>query len=159
MAYSKTSEQVTFAYTQEQLFDKVSLMSTFMTKDIKTKEGVSLAEELSLSEDERVIFTEHLGQSVSNIHELLQRHLGAELVGVTLESSLIITIKNNPNYTDSNLSLLDTSLENTIAESCLMEWFKTCSQVELFKLAAEKYVAFLDSLRDRLFLLKKKRAI
>ena len=159
MAYTKTSQQVVFTYTENQLFDKASLASTFMTKDIKTKEGVSLAEEFSLSEDERVIFVEHLGKVVSKIHELLQRHLGAELVSLSLISSLVITIKDNANYTDSNLVLLDSSLEETIAEGCLMEWFKTCSQVELFKLAVDKYVEYVESLRDRLFLLKKKRAI
>jgi len=157
--YNKSSVSVGFIYTSDEIFDATSLMSTYMTKDIKTKEGQSLFEELSLSPDERNIFEENFKTIRSQLYELLQTHLGSELISLAYTTTLNIVIKANSNYTDNNLILINEGLKETIIEGCLSEWFKTCGYEPLYKLSAEKYLLLGVQLRNRLFLLKKKRAI
>lgn len=160
MAYNKNIiNQVSFIYTFNELFDEVSMRSTYATKSAADKEGNSLSEELSVSEDERDIFMGQLANVLSELFEVLHRHLGSELLGFTQTSNVSFTIKDNAGYVASNLVLVDTSFKETLIEGCLMEWYKGIGQVELFRVSGERYASYLETLKQRLFLLKKKRAI
>lgn len=166
MAYAKiiaTSidpAKVAFTYTTNSIFDNVSLQSTYMTKDMATKDGVSLGENYALSADEREAFDVILDTVMSDIYEIFLKQTSGVSNAFTLSTTEVkVIILDNAAYNENVLKIVDMALYDCITTGCLKGWFESCSHIDLHKQVYAKYVMVKEQLRRRLFQLKKKRAI
>ena len=67
---NKETGKITFYYDSDKLFNDVSLMSAYMTKNLKGDAG-SMMDEFSISDDERDIYNVCVRQALPNIYEAM----------------------------------------------------------------------------------------
>lgn len=177
--YGKTTGKITFYYDNDKLFNDVSLMSAYMTKNIKTDAG-SAMDEFSISDDEKDVFDVCVRQTLPNIYETMMKIThgvddafddnvsvaenaeinGNEKVDGTLgrEAGTYVefSIQDNESYNSNVLSLVDATLLNCLKHGVLAEFYSICVNGELYRIAQDKFTTILFQLKQRLFQLKKK---
>lgn len=177
--YGKTNGNITFYYDSDKLFNDVSLMSAYMTKNLKSEAG-SVMDEFSISDDERDVYDVCVRQTLPNIYEAMMKIThgidnafdddvevaeNAEITGgVAIENTLgrakgtyvEFNIQDNDEYNSNVLSLVDATLLNCLKHGVLAEFYSICINAELFRIAQDKFTTSLFQLKQRLFQLKKK---
>lgn len=171
MVGNKTDGNVTFYYDSDKLFNDVSLMSAYMTKNIKSDAG-SMMDEFSISDDEKDVYGVCVRQTLPNIYETMMKITsgvedafkdavavsGSESDGLNREAGTYIefNIQNNDAYNSNVLSLVDATLLNCLKYGVLAEFYSICVNGELYRIAQDKFTTSLFQLKQRLFQLKKK---
>lgn len=162
---------ITFYYDSDGLFNDVSLMSAYMTKNIKGDSG-SLMDEYSISDDEKDMYKVCVRQALPNIYEAMMKiTFGVEsafdddvniptkeTTGLLREAGTYVefNILDNSAYNENILSLVDATLNNCLKYGVLAEFYSVCVNAELYRLAQDKFTTSLFQLKQRLFQLKKK---
>lgn len=176
----ESSNRILFYYPAEEIFNEVSLMSSFMTKNLSG--DASVMDEFAISDDERNLFDVCVRQTLPNIYEAMLKitspidnafddayevKSGADgfkgtgtsaterAVGVYIQMCLA----DNDAYNSNVLSLIDASLLNCIKYGILREFYSTCLNTDLHAISNNKFIEELTLLKKRLFQLKKKKAI
>lgn len=168
---NKTTGIITFYYDSDKLFDDVSLMSAYMTKNLSSEAG-SLMDEFSISDDERDMYNVCIRQTLPNIYETMMKITSGidsafedEVVVTTAETSGLkrpvgtyveFNMKDNDAYNKNVLNLVDATLFNCLKYGALAEFYSICVNADLYRLAQDKFTASLFQLKKRLFQLKKK---
>lgn len=67
-----------------------------------------------------------------------------------------LLMQDNEAYNDNMLNLVDSTILNSLKQGILKEFYSVIVQPDLYKISAEKFVAELFKLKQRLFQLKKK---
>ena len=149
---------ITFKYPNSSLFDDVSLLSSYMVKNIKMDEASAL-DEFSISEDEKEIFNECLKQALPNLYDVALQMMpnceGAFSEGLS-DGNISISIKDNGSYNVNVLSLVDATLYDCLKYGILSAFYSICVNDALFTIANSKMVANINQLKQRMFQLKKK---
>lgn len=168
---TKTSGNITFYYDSEGLFNDVSLMSAYMTKNLGSENG-SLMDEYNISDDEKDVYKACVLQTLPNIYETMLKitsgvpdAFDAEVKVETKEDSglkreagtyIELSIKDNSAYNSNVKSLVDVTILNCLKYGILSEFYSICVNMELYKIAHDKLTVSLFQLKQRLFQLKKK---
>lgn len=168
---NKTEGTITFFYDSKGLFNDVSLMSAYMTKNL-SNEGGSLMDEFNISDDEEDIYKACVRQTLPNIYETMMKITTGtadafsdevevaetEATGLKREKGTYIefTIIDNKEYNTNVKNLVDATLLNCLKYGILAEFYSICVNMELYKIAQDKFTANLFQLKKRLFQLKKK---
>lgn len=146
-----STTNTTFQYAAGTLFDDVCRLSAFMTKNLSGPEG-SLTDEYIITSDERELYDECLKQTLPNVFEPMLK-IGA---GYSSDNTNV-TIDLSVSVDDERI---ETLVEDTIATclkyGILAEYYSVCVNVDLCRIAQNKFAASLALLDKRLFLLKKK---
>ena len=79
--------------------------------------------------------------------------------GITAGSYVEFVLQDNGAYNDNVLNMVDASLYNCIKHGTLKEVYSTIVNPDFFKISAERFVAELFKLKQRLFQLKKKSVV
>lgn len=156
-----TPAMIKFSFEQEKLFAMTSLQTTYMTKQMIDKSGRNIGEEFAMSEDERDAFNISLEATMSEMFEIFLKQTAGVTQAYKIDNeakTVNISILDYAAYNDNVLDLVDMAIKECILAGCIKGWFETCSNLELFKLANEKYIMQQEVLKRRLFQLKKKRA-
>lgn len=159
--YDTTTKKgiITFKYDNTALFNSVSLLSSYMVKNMKMEEGSSL-DEFSISEDEREIFNECLKQALPNIYEVIMQVApscdGAFSDGLDNNSPVTISIKDNGAYNTNVIAIVDATLYDCIKYGILSAFYSICVNEGLYTIAGGKLSANINQLKQRMFQLKKK---
>lgn len=171
--------QILFYYNKDLLFNDVSLMSNYMSKNLTTKEGNSLTDEYAISDDDKDVFDVCVRQALPDIYEAMTKiTYGVENsfednynVGVSttdreyfVNGSGVVTngdyvtfrLLDNDAYNENVLLLVDASLLAAIKQAILKEYYSIVIQPDFFKVTTDRYMAELYKLKQRLFQLKKK---
>lgn len=167
----KENGNITFYYDSDKLFNDVSLMSAYMTKNIASEKG-SLMDEYNISDDEMDVYKVCVRQTLPNIYETMMKITSgvesafeAEAEVTTKETEGLLreigtyiefTIQNNDAYNKNVLNLIDATLLNCIKHGVLAEFYSICMNVDLYRIVQDKFTANLFQLKQRLFQLKKK---
>lgn len=168
---NKTEGTITFFYDSKGLFNDVSLMSAYMTKNL-SNEGGSLMDEFNISDDEEDIYKACVRQTLPNIYETMMKITSGtadafndevevattETNGLKREKGTYIefTIVDNKEYNTNVKNLVDATLLNCLKYGILAEFYSICVNMDLYKIAQDKFTANLFQLKKRLFQLKKK---
>lgn len=177
--------QIIFFYDSKKVFNDVSLMSAYMTKNLATEQG-SIMDEFSISDDEKDVVDVCVRQTLPNIYEAMMKitsgvtsafdddYSGENLKkfewkdekvpynsNEVLDTDKFITFKlqNNDKFNDNILNLIDATLLNCIKHGVLAEFYSICMNAELYRIAQDKLTTNLFQLKQRLFQLKKKAVI
>ena len=167
----KDTGKITFYYDSDKLFNDVSLMSAYMTKNLKAEAG-SLMDEYNISDDEKDIYAVCVRQTLPNIYETMMKITSGvdnafddevdvsttETDGLKREAGKYIefTMQDNDAYNENVLNLVDATLLNCIKNGVLAEFYSICVNGDLYRLAQDKFTTSLFQLKQRLFQLKKK---
>lgn len=165
MIDTSTAGTIKFYYNRDVLFNEISLMSNYMAKNLSTKDGNSLTDEYAISDDERDLVDVCLRTALPDIYEAMTKITNS--VSNAFEDDTVIsgshcvvfTLQDNAAYNDNVLSLVDASLYNCIKHGTLKEVYSTIVNPDFFKISAERFVAELFKLKQRLFQLKKKSVV
>lgn len=168
---NKTTGEIAFYYDSDKLFNDVSLMSAYMTKNLKSEAG-SMMDEFSISDDEKDVYKVCIRQTLPNIYETMMKITSGienafddEVVVSTDESDglkrkngtyIEFVMQDNDSYNANVLNLVDATLLNCLKYGVLAEFYSVCVNAELFRLAQDKFTTSLFQLKQRLFQLKKK---
>lgn len=173
--------QIIFFYDSKKVFNDVSLMSAYMTKNLATEKG-SIMDEFSISDDEKDVVDVCIRQTLPNIYEAMMKitsgvtsafdddYSGSELLKIEwdgtspIDSSsasdddkfITFKLQNNDKYNDNILNLIDATLLNCIKHGVLAEFYSICMNADLYRIAQDKLTTNLFQLKQRLFQLKKK---
>ena len=167
----KISGIITFYYNKDSIFNDVSLLSAYMTKNLAT-EASSAMDEFVITEDEREIFNECVKQSVPSIYETIVKLTsgiddafndnavieGDDESGLEREEGKYVEFKvlDNDAYNANILRLVDDTLRDCLKYGILSEFYSICVNGSLYRIAQDKFTANLFQLKQRLFQLKKK---
>ena len=162
-----------FYYDRDVLFNDVSLMSNFMAKNLATKEGNSLTDEFSISDDERDLFGVCVQQTLPDIYESMVKITNAidqafddnvtvnagDIEGVDPGTYIMFYLQDNEAYNTNVLTMVDASLNNSLKQGVLREFYSIVLQADFFKVCGERFLGELFKLKQRLFQLKKKSVV
>ena len=146
---------ITFTYSNNTLFNDVSLLSAYMTKNLSENLGANL-DEFAISEDEHDVYGVCLKQTLPNIHECLIKLNYGETGVVVDGDSITITIKDNKAYNDNVKTLVEDTLYDCLKYGVLSEFYSININPTLQKLSQDKFASYLLLLNQRLFQLKRK---
>lgn len=171
MVGNKTDGIIAFSYNSDNLFNDVSLMSAYMTKNLKTEVG-SVMDEFNISDDERDIYDVCVRQALPNIYETMMKitsgvdNAFSDEIELTTDETdglkrakgkyIEFNIQNNDAYNSNVLNLVDATLLNCLKYGILAEFYSICVNVDLHRIAQDKFTTSLFQLKQRLFQLKKK---
>lgn len=171
MVGNKTDGIIAFSYNSDKLFNDVSLMSAYMTKNLKTEAG-SVMDEFNISDDERDIYDVCVRQTLPNIYETMMKitsgvdNAFSDEIELTTDETdglkrakgkyIEFNIQNNDAYNSNVLNLVDATLLNCLKYGILAEFYSICVNVDLHRIAQDKFTTSLFQLKQRLFQLKKK---
>lgn len=167
--------QILFYYNKDLLFNDVSLMSNYMSKNLTTKEGNSLTDEYALSDDDMDVFNVCVRQALPDIYEAMTKitygvdgsfedshtvsagesSYFVDTSGITSDY-ITFRLRDNSAYNENVLSLVDASLLACLKQAILKEYYSIVIQPDFFKVTTDRYMAELYKLKQRLFQLKKK---
>lgn len=167
----KTDGNITFYYDSDKLFNDVSLMSAYMTKNLKSESG-SMMDEFNISDDEKDIYMVCLRQVLPNIYETMMKVTssvanafdddvaitGSETDGLGRQKGTYVefNIQDNNAYNENVLNLVDATILNCLKHGILGEFYSICVNADLYRIAQDKFTTCLFQLKQRLFQLKKK---
>lgn len=164
--------RILFYYNRDTLFNDVSLMSNFMAKNLKTKDGDSLTDDYAISDDEKDLFNVCVRATLPDIYEAMVKITNAVTTAFSDDVTeagasgrpaaghyVEFTLLDNAAYNNNVLTVVDASLNNTIKQGVLKEFYTTVLQPDYFKVCTERFAAELFKLKQRLFQLKKKTVV
>lgn len=165
--------RIKFLYNRDVLFNEVSLMSNYMSKNLSTKDGNALTDDFAISDDEKDLVTVCVRATLPDIYESMIKITNAissafdddvtEAAdtdhGITAGSYVEFVLQDNGAYNENVLTMVDASLYNCIKHGTLKEVYSTIVNPDFFKISAERFVAELFKLKQRLFQLKKKSVV
>jgi hypothetical protein len=152
---------ITFSYSNDELFNDVSLLSSYMVKNMVFEAGSAL-DEFVITDDEKDVWKVCLKQALPNIYEaLLKISSGVtdsfnDNVEVGSKKYLQIKIKDNKEYNTNVLSIVESTLRDCINYGTLVEFYSININDGLLNLAKGKFNNYMFQLNKRLFQLKKK---
>lgn len=173
--------KIVFLYNRDTLFNDVSLMSNYMSKNLSTKEGNSLTDEYAISDDEKDLVEVSIRATLPDIYEAMTKitkavvpafddnksevagtkgkDIGGNNVTIAAGEYVEFYIMDNNGYNANVLTMVDASLYNALKQGVLKEFYSTVLQADFFKLCSERFLAELFKLKQRLFQLKKKTVV
>jgi len=165
--YSKTTGKIQFYYNKSVLFNDVSLMSNYMSKNLSTKDGNSLTDDYAISDDERDLVEVCIRATLPDIYEAMVKITNSinsafdddDTTAITGQHCVSFTIQDNAAYNENVLNMVDASLYNCLKHGTLKEVYSTVVQPEFFNTTSSRFVAELFKLKQRLFQLKKKSVV
>lgn len=170
-ATSSDPAKIKFLYNRDTLFNEVSLMSNYMSKNLSTKDGNALTDDYAISDDEKDLVNVSIRATLPDIYESMAKITNAispafdddvEESGsgdITAGHYVEFILQDNGAYNDNVLTMVDASLYNCIKHGTLKEIYSTIVNPEFFKICADRFVAELFKLKTRLFQLKKKSVV
>lgn len=173
--------KILFYYNRDTLFEEVALLSNFMAKNLSTKEGASLTDEFAMSDDEKDLFSECVRSCLPDVYESMGK-LTQEVVPAFIESKtedgrtsgknvsgetvvvpsgayVEFRLQDNAAYNMNTLTIVDTSINNTLKYGILKEFYSTVLHPDYYKVCTERFLAEQLKLRQRLYQLKKKSIV
>lgn len=168
--------QIKFFYNRETIFNDVSLMSTYMSKNLSTKDGNSLTDEYAISDDERDLVKVCIRATLPDIYESMtkitnavsfafddsvEESAGTDQRGTAYAAGYYVefVLQDNNSYNDNVLTMVDASIYNSIKLGTLKEIYSTLTQPEFYNTCSNRFVGELYKLKQRLFQLKKKSVV
>ena len=165
MIDTSTTGKIKFYYKRDVLFNEISLMSNYMAKNLSSKDGNSLTDEYAISDDEKDLVDVCIRAALPDIYEAMTKITNAvtnafeDDTVISGEHCVVFTLQDNDAYNSNVLTLVDASLNNCIKQGTLKEIYSTIVNPDFFKISAERFVAELFKLKQRLFQLKKKSVV
>ena len=171
--YTDTDDYLLFVYKRSDIFDDVRHLSAFMAKNVTTKEGQPLLEQLSISEDDAPMFGLCLRDSLPDVWELFSKltvgvsnpYNEAEIFQPAEPGDTTVTIGtltltvgteyvtlrivDNGAYNVNLLPLVDASIRSVVELGALRKWYTRISQQDLLKMADESYASEVAALIRR----------
>ena len=165
MIDTSTTGKIKFYYKRDVLFNEISLMSNYMAKNLSSKDGNSLTDEYAISDDEKDLVDVCIRATLPDIYEAMTKITSAVTNAfdddaiISGDHCVVFTLQDNDAYNANVLTLVDASLNNCIKQGTLKEIYSTIVNPDFFKISAERFVAELFKLKQRLFQLKKKSVV
>lgn len=163
---------IAFYYKTEDMFNAVSLKSTYRTRMMKDDKGESMTDDLAMSADETDAFTLFINTALhdafNSVMKMTTGVADAILPDKTLAQILgdilvvdegkyyAFRIKDNAAYNANNLALVDDGVKNLIEAFINKSWWEMVGVDPEFLKAKEKYREIkTDLINKRLFQLRK----
>ena len=165
--FSKTTGKIQFYYDKDVLFNDVSLMSNYMSKNLSTKDGNSLTDDYAISDDERDLVDVCIRATLPDVYEAMVKITNSissafeddDTTAISGKHCVSFTIQDNDAYNENVLNMVDASLYNCLKHGTLKEVYSTVVQPEFFNATSSRFVAELYKLKQCLFQLKKKSVV
>lgn len=163
---TNTTGTITFSYDKDDLFNDVSLLSSYMVKNMAIQNGSAL-DEYAITSDEKDVCGVCLKQALPNIYEAFLKissgvtdafdDNASSITKAKTTTYVKININDNGAYNTNVLSLVDSTLRDCINYGTLVEFYSININDGLLNLARSKYAECMFQLNKRLFQLKRRK--
>lgn len=150
------SGKIKFYIKSDELFNDVSLLSSYMTKNIVAGEGLSL-DEFIISDDEKDVYEVCVEQAMPYVTETMMKITsGINNAFDKTVGEISFSVVDNSAYNDNVLDLVDATIRDCMKYGILAEFYSINTHADLYTLAKNKHAEVMRLLQQRLFQLKKK---
>ena len=157
---------IRFYYPTDDIFNSVSIRSTYRAKMVKDNQGESQLDDIAISQDEKDIVKEILEQAVYDIFgelfkitESVDNPIFFDASITLVNTSTVVAsgglIKDNAAFNTNVLPNIDKKVLNAIRYYILSEWYVSNSMADDAKLNWEKYRDYLRQVKNLTFQLRK----
>jgi hypothetical protein len=154
--YKKDSGKIKFYIKSDELFNDVSLLSSYMTKNVRI-DGGSALDEFIISEDEKDVYDVCVEQTMPYIYEvILKMTSGVNKAFDKTVGEISFSVLDNSAYNENTLTLVDATIRDCMKYGVLAEFYSINTNVDLYSMAKAKHSEMIRLLQARLFQLKKK---
>ncbi len=154
--YKKDSGKIKFYIKSDELFNDVSLLSSYMTKNVRI-DGGSALDEFIISEDEKDVYDVCVEQTMPYIYEvILKMTSGVNKAFDKIVGEISFSVLENSAYNENTLTLVDATIRDCMKYGVLAEFYSINTNVDLYSMAKAKHSEMIRLLQARLFQLKKK---
>ena len=146
--------KITFYYNNEDLFNDVGRISSYIASSIVTESGI---DRLSISEDEMDLYDVCVKQTLPKIHERLISLCNGITNAFNISENIEITINDNKSYNENILPLIDSDIADCLRYGILSAFYSINTDIALKKMSQETFMSCMSQMNNRLFQLKKKK--
>ena len=153
--------KIRFNYTPAEIYNSVSLRTTYRANSIKNTEGEAQIEDLAISPDELDFVNEMLCEAIYDVAPEIFKTLDGLLIytntilaGATLPS-YGFEIKSYPTYNFTILPALDKKIENLIRYTILRDWCQSIGNPNDLVIYAANIKTNLLKIKNLVFSLRK----
>jgi len=147
---------IKFAYTYDELFEVVSLVTNEIAVTMLDGEGMPLVDEYGISEDEQYTVIQKMYDGANEIFEKFMKITSGITNSVALSSTGVeCSIKDKQAYNANVLAAIDRLIKNGLCNYIIKEWFidkKVADHAEIYNL---KYVKNVKDIVKRSVQLRK----
>lgn len=163
MSYKKISgppNVIKFYYNNDTMFEKVQLKSMYRADSIKSETGVSMIDELGMTEDERDYYDEIIPDAVFSTFETLKKMVKTITDSVIVPDStnttqIAFSVVDRNAYDENKIPLCDRLIQQHIKNYVLKEWFNERGLADGFAKYSADFIDTTNRLIKALFELKK----
>lgn len=153
------SDKIKFYMDSNDLFNDVSLLSSYMIKNIVI-DGGSALDEFVISEDEKAVYDVCVEQTMPYIYEVMMKITnGVDDAFNSTTGEISFSVVDNNAYNGNVLKLVDATIRECMKYGVLAEFYSINTNVDLYTLARNKHTENMRLLQQRLFQLKKKSIV
>lgn len=149
MGYIKNYNVVGFVYDKDELFDSCCLQSSYISRNIKDKEGKYIGEDFVLTLDEREGFEECLRKCIPDICKVFSK-ISPKKDTFELNDEISIKVLNN-GCDDKVLDIIDEFLRTVLVYGILKGWYELCGEANLIGYCSQVYTDKMKELWDSMF--------
>ena len=159
---------IQFYWTKSELFDNISLRTTYRAKTIKNEKGEALLAEYAMSNDEKDAFTLFVKKAIYDVLDIvLKMTTGVESQPIAIDETIQVEFRSVPNaygfkildeeaYNINNLYTVDDGTRKYIDAHIMAAWYQLVGlKQEQAEWDMERDTAKTDLINNRLFQLKK----
>jgi len=147
---------IKFAYTYDELFEVVSLVTNEIAVTMLDNEGMPLVDEYGISEDEQYTVIQKMYDGANEIFEKFMKITSGITDSVVLATTGVeCSIKDKKAYNDNVLAAIDRLIKNALCNYIIKDWFidkKVADHAEIYNL---KYVKNIKDIVKRSVQLRK----
>jgi hypothetical protein len=157
---------IRFYYETDDLFNSVSIRSSYRAKMVKDAEGTSQLDDVAISQDERDIVEEILEQAIYDVFGELFKITESVTDPVFFDETVTLVdasqvtasgglIKDNAAFNANVLPNIDKKIENCLRYYVLSEWYVSASMGADAELNFGRYKDYLRQVKNLTFQLRK----
>lgn len=144
--YLRKNKTIVFSYDIDDMFEKVSMESSYISRSVKDDEGNYRGEEFALTHDEDDVYRECFRKGANSLaSEFLKM-----CVDVDFEDDFSIVFPDNK-IKEKILKIVDESFTDALLYGVLSNWFEVCGDGKLLEYCRSMEAIKLKKLWDDTF--------
>ena len=158
---SGTPNIITFSYDMLDMFNSVSLRTTYRSNMVRNQENEAQHDDIAISQQEKDIVKEFLAQAAyeifSELFKLAEGVTTSISVGTGCVSGQLIigSIVDEDAYNDNVLPAIDSKIENCLRYFVMAEWYSSTGMKDDGTENYQKYRSNLSKMKNLTFQLRK----
>lgn len=149
MGYIKDCNGICFVYDKDELFDSCCLQSSYVSRNVRDKEGKYVGLDFVLTSDEREGFEECLRKCVPDVYQLFAK-ISPRKEAFGFNEEIFIKVMRKE-CEERILDIIDEFLRIVFTYGILKGWYELCGEASLVEYCSQIYANKMKELWESMF--------